>query len=345
MKIIALEEHFVTADIQRAWDALPPSRQDPSTQLGTGRNTGGINRDGLLDLGDRRLADMDAEGVDVQVLSVTAPGVNHLAPQDAVALARSANDELADAMGRHPDRFQGLVTLPTPDPRAAVEELVRGIDELGLQGAMLNGRTGERNIDDRAFDDLWAAAADRNAPVYLHPQLPSKAIREAYYTGFRTELADTVFAAAAIGWHYETGIQLLRLIYSGIFDRHPDLQVVVGHWGEVVLFYEERIALLDHMGVDLDRTLHEYLTTNVSYTPSGMFSDRYLNWAREVAGIDRLMFAVDYPYVHAAAADGRARAFLEDAPLTDAEKAKIAHANWETLTAAPANRRSAIACG
>jgi predicted TIM-barrel fold metal-dependent hydrolase len=340
MKIIALEEHFVTTDIQKAWESLPPARQDPSTQLGAGQHTGGINREGLLDLGDQRLADMDDEGVDVQVLSVTAPGVNHLAPREAVALARSANDELADAVRRHPDRFEGLVTLPTPDPRAAVEELTRGIDELGLQGAMLNGRAGGRNIDDPAFDDLWAAAAERKAPVYIHPQLPPTAVRDAYYTGFRTALADTVFAAAAIGWHYETGVQLLRLVYSGVFDRHPDLQVILGHWGEVVLFYEERIALLDRMGLELDRTLHEYLTSNVSYTPSGMFSERYLRWAREVAGIERLMFAVDYPYVATAAADGRARAFLADAALTDAEKEQIAHANWEALTAQLRNQTS-----
>ena len=342
MKIIALEEHFVLSELQDAWASLPTAQDDLTEQFRHGEYG-----EYLPELGDRRLRDMDDEGVDVQVLSINAPSVQNLSPEDALALARSANDHLAATIGVHPDRFQGFVTLPTPDPDAAVDELTRGMTQLGLQGAMLNGRTAERNIDHPAFNDLWSAAAQLKAPVYIHPHVPPKAVRDIYYSGLGPRF-DTVFGAQGYGWHVETGIQLLRLIYSGAFDRNPDLQVIVGHWGELVLFFADRIQWLDHLGLNLDRTLHEYLTANVSYTPSGIFSQRYLRWALEVVGADRLMFATDYPFLRADAKNGRARSFLDDAPIDADERDKIAHANWEKLTsrvADPKARRNVAGAG
>lgn len=326
MKLIALEEHFVLPELLDAWAALPTAHDDLTEQFSRGEYG-----EYLPDLSERRLRNMDDEGVDVQVLSVNAPGVQNLSRGDAVVLARSANDQLAAALGEHPERFQGLVTLPTPDPDAAVEELTRGMTQLGLQGAMLNGRTGERNIDHPAFSDLWSAAAELQAPVYIHPHVPPKAVRDIYYSGLGSTF-DTVFGAQGYGWHVETGIQLLRLIYSGTFDRHPGLQVIVGHWGELVLFFADRIQWLDRLGLNLERSLPEYLATNVSYTPSGIFSQRYLRWALEVVGADRLMFAVDYPFLRGDARGGRARGFLDDAPIAAEVREKIAHANWEKLT-------------
>lgn len=326
MKLIALEEHFVVPELQDAWAALPTAHEDLTEQFSRGEYG-----KYLPELGEQRLREMDDEGVDVQVLSVNAPGVQNLSPADAVALALSANDQLAAAIGKHPKRFQGFVTLPTPDPDAAVDELTRGMTQLGLQGVMLNGRTGEHNIDHPEFGDLWSAAAKLHAPVYIHPHVPSKAVRDIYYSGIGSNF-DNVFGAQGYGWHVETGIQLLRLIYSGTFDRHPDLQVIVGHWGELALFFADRIQWLDKLGLNLDRSLHEYLATNVSYTPSGIFSQRYLRWALDVVGADRLMFAVDYPFLRADARGGRARAFVDDAAIAPEVKAKLAYANWEKLT-------------
>lgn len=323
MKIICLEEHFSTPALVEAW---------------TGRSlrfAGGPIATKLADLGEGRLADMDDAGVDVHVLSLSAPGVEPLPAAEAVALARDANDQVAAAVAARPDRLQGLVNLPTPDPAGAAAELRRGVEELGFRAGVMNGRVGDRNVDHPDFDELWATAAALGVPVYIHPAEPSPAVQQAYYGNLGDPAADAMFASGAIGWHYETGIQLLRLIYGRVFDRYPDLQVIVGHWGEVVLFYAERLQLLDRsMQPPLDRSLMEYLRENVFYTPSGMYSDRYLRWTLDLVGVDRLMYSTDYPYIPGGG--GAARAFLRDsAVLSDEDRRKISHATWERLTGGP----------
>jgi uncharacterized protein len=324
VKIIALEEHFVTPGMFEAWAAAPTVREDGTTQLGEGA----LGRR-LADVGAQRLRDMDDVGVDVQVLSLNQPGVQNLTPADARTLARDANDAVAAAVASSPDRLEGLAALITPDPPAAVHELQRAVSELGLKGAILNGRTGERNIDHPDFGDIYAAADELRVPIYIHPRLPVVPVREAYYSGFGDQL-DELLAGFAVGWHYETGIQLLRLILSGTFDRHPDLQVIVGHWGEMVLFYLERISgMMDQARTGLDRPLAEYFHDNVFYTGSGMLTQHHLQWTIETVGVDRVMFSTDYPFIPLS--HGAARTFLEQADLDPADKEKIAHANWERL--------------
>ena len=325
MKIVALEEHFVTPELVRAWEGLSGTeRHDALDQMAMPDI-----HDRLLDFGDQRIAAMDAGGVTTQVLSLTTPGPQNLGPDEAVRIAANANDQLAGIIGQHPDRFGGFAALATPAPDHAARELRRAVTELGLDGAMLNGRTGDRNIDDPALEPIWKTAAALRAPIYIHPQLPVCPIRDRYYAGL-SEAVDKVFAQAAIGWHYETGVQLLRLILAGTFDRHPELQVIVGHWGEAVLFYLERIATLDKVA-GLKRPIAEYFRENVSVTPSGIFSQRYFSWTREVLGIERILFATDYPYVPESKAG--ARAFLDAAPLSRADREAVAHGNWERLRA------------
>lgn len=321
MKIICLEEHVSTPPLVNAWTAR-------SLRFG-----GGPLRDKLADLSELRLADMDDAGVDVQVLSLSAPGLEALPAAEAVALARDANDRIAEAVAAHPDRLEGFVNLPTPDPARAAAELRRGVEQLGFRAGFMFGRVGERNVDHPAFDELWATAAELVTPIYIHPSEPPSAVKDAYYSGLGNEDADFLFSSGAIGWHYETGIQLLRLIYGRVFDRHPDLQVVVGHWGELVLFYAERIQLLDRsMRPSLDRPLIDYLRQNVSYTSSGMYSQRYLEWTLDLVGVDRIMFSTDYPYIPTIGG-GASRAFLEKSPLlTEEDRHKIAYGNWEKLT-------------
>jgi predicted TIM-barrel fold metal-dependent hydrolase len=325
LKIIALEEHVVTPSLVKAWSQVSTAEQDGVAHAGEGPLG-----EKLGDIGEQRLRDMDDAGVDVQVLSVTTPGVQNLAAADAPGVAREANDTIAAAVSEHPDRFEGFATLPTPDPAAAADELRRAIGELGMKGAMLCGRTGERNMDQPEFAELYRTAAELRAPLYIHPQSPVVSVREAIYSGLG-EPVDTLFARFGIGWHYETGVQLLRLIFSGTFDRNPDLQVIVGHWGEVVLFYIERIAAMQQMGLKLDRPLADYFRDNVFYTGSGILSQRYLRWTLDVVGVDRVMYSVDYPYIPLP--DRAARRFLEDADLEPADREKIAHGNWERLTA------------
>jgi uncharacterized protein len=317
MRIVALEEHFATRDIIEAWRDVPPESRD----YAVAKSTGNDKEPMLLDLADQRLSRMDDAGVDVQVLSVTTPGVA------SVELARATNDAMAQSIRRHPDRFQGFAALPTADPTAAAAELDRAVVELGFNGAMIYGRGGGRNLDHPDFLPLLQTANDLRAPLYLHPQSPPPAVRDAYYEGFQQDLT-TAFATAGIGWHYETGIQALRLILSGVFDRLPDLQVILGHWGEVVLFYLDRIDMLSQPA-GLERRVSDYVATNFSVTPSGMFSDRYLRWAMEVLGPERIMFSTDYPFQ---AGDGASR-FLAGADLSEADRNAIAFGNWERMCA------------
>lgn len=238
---------------------------------------------------------MDDQGVDVPVLSLNTPGVQNLPPETSVSIACEANDALAGIVHRHPDRFQGFAAVPTPDPEAAAAELERAVSQLGFRGAMLNGRTGTLNADAPQFEDLYATAERLGAPLYLHPQTPVAPVREAYYSGFGPQV-EFAFANFGLGWHYETGVQLLRLILSGVFDRHPGLQVIVGHWGEVVLFFLERTSRVESARLGLERPLQDYFRQNVWVTGSGVLSERYLRWTAEVVGVERILYSTDYPF-------------------------------------------------
>ena len=325
MKITALEEHFVTPELVEAWGALDPKWQDVSIKS----SQGGATADALIDLGQARLAAMDAAEIDVQVISVTAPGLQNLSPEIATSLQQDVNDTLARAIKAQPDRFQGLATLATAAPDAAARELERAVTTLGFTGAMLFGRTRERNMEHRDFWPIYEAAAALNAPLYLHPQSSVPAVRAALYDGF-ADAVSSAFATHGIGWYYETGIQLVRMMMSGVFDRFPNLQVVVGHWGELVLFYLDKLDLFGSE-IKLKRSFSEYVRDNVYVTPSGLFSQRYLDWMLAVVGADRVMMSTDYPYV--AVPPGGARRFLEDAGLQNEDRAAIASGNWNRLRA------------
>ena len=324
MKLIGLEEHFLTPELAQALDALPPEQGDDLMRLFQQSPA----NERLLDLGEGRLRQMDLMGLDKMVLSITSPGTQLLPPGPAVALARQANDRLAAAIKAHPDRYAGWATLPTPDPAAAVAELQRGVQELGLCGALLHGRTGEQYLDHPAYRPLLAEAARLSVPIYLHPQLPPRAVRAAYYDGFGPELSPH-FAGGGWGWHLDAGIGALRLILSGVFDELPTLQIILGHWGEMVTFYLERVDVLTPLAKQLKKPVADYFRQHFHVTGSGINTTAYLRRAVEVMGADRVMFSTDYPYVYSP--DGAARQFLEQAPLTFDEKEKIGHRNAERL--------------
>ncbi|MCV7180203.1 amidohydrolase family protein [Mycolicibacterium sphagni] len=315
MKTIGLEEHFLTTDLL---EHLPQQATMPRD----------LQRR-LIELDDHRLTAMDATGLDVQVLSVSTPGVQDLQPDAATHLQGATNDRIADVVREHPDRFQGFATLATSAPTRAARELERAITELGLNGAMVFPRTRDHSLDESRFWPIFEAASALNAPLYLHPQEPESAVRAAYYSGFG-DAVDSAFARFGVGWHYDTGVQMLRLILAGVFDRFPDLQVILGHWGEMVLFYLDRIDNLS-AAAKLDRPVSDYFRTNVHVTPGGVFSARYLRWALEVVGVERVMFATDYPYRYVA--DAGARRFLQEADLSDDDKISIASGNWDRLCA------------
>ena len=323
LKIVALEEHFMTPAIRDANLALPPDLRDSSA--------GGSQEEveaKLLDLGEKRLARMDDTGIDVAVLSVTTPATQSLPATQAVPLAREANDVLAEATRRYPDRLLGFATLPTPDPAAAVEEFRRCVGEFGFKGAMLNGRTRDRYLDAPEFRPIFEAAVDLGVPVYVHPQSPPAVVRRAEYEGFG-EAVDRTFATGSYGWHYETAINAQRMILSGLFDRLPTLQVILGHWGETLAFYLERADLISQVA-GLERTFAQTFRENFHLTPSGMTSEPMLLHALMTVGADRILYSVDDPFVPAVEG-GRGRAFLENAPISPADKRKIAWDNAARL--------------
>ena len=325
MKIVGLEEHFATADLLDAWHALEPQWQDVA--LARSKSDEIARR--LMDVDAERIAAMDETGLDIAVVALTTPGLQNLASPDAVSLQSVCNDTLADAVRRHPDRLQGFAALATPSPDAAAAELSRAVTKLGFNGAMLYGRTRERNLDHPDFWPIFEAAEALGAPLYLHPQSPPVAVRSSYYSGLGDKI-DAALATHGIGWHYDAGLQLLRLILGGVLDRFPGLQLILGHWGEVMLFYLDRIDRMTGIA-DLARPISDYVRSNVFVTPGGVFSQRYLRWALEVVGPDRILFATDYPYVRVP--DDGSRRFLEAAEISEADRAKIASGNWERLCA------------
>jgi uncharacterized protein len=325
VKIVGLEEHYVTADVIEAWRKLDLRWQDPSTSAPAESDVGRR----LLSLDDERLSVMDDAGVDTQVLSLTTPGLWNLDASDAVVLQTACNDRLAEAVHAHPDRLQGFATVAAQNPNAAAEELDRAVRTLGFDGALIFSRVRDRSIDHADFWALFEAAEALGAPLYLHPQAPPAAVQNAYYDGFGA-VVDAAFGTHGVGWHYDAGVQLLRLILAGVFDRFPRLQLIMGHWGEMIPFYLDRIDRLTPIA-GLQHTVSEYVQSNVYLTPGGVFSQRYLQWALEVVGSERIMFAADYPFVPTDG--GAARHFLEAADISDAEREAIASGNWERLTA------------
>ena len=323
MKIICLEEHIATPGIVDAWQGLDPATRD----FGIGLSTGNDKERRLLDLTNLRIAAMDEAGIDVAVLSHTTPGVQSLPLDQAVPLARQANDVIANLVRERPDRFQGFATLPTTAPKDAAHELERAVKELSLDGAMLFGRTGDRNLDHSDFWPILETAAALRAPIYIHPQTPQPGVLAAYYQGLGDEVA-TSFATSGLGWHFESGIQAIRLMLSGVFDRLPDLRIILGHWGEVVLFYLDRIDLTTQ-AAHLPRPVSDYFRTNVWVTSSGLFSQRYLRWATEVIGVERVMCATDYPFPPLEPQGNRR--FLEASGLSSNDREKVASGNWERL--------------
>ncbi|MEU6326986.1 amidohydrolase family protein [Streptomyces sp. NPDC047049] len=289
MTLIAVEEHWTMPDLTSALRAAPPGRRDESLVL----NERGDNRRHLEDLGTGRIAAMDAQGIDVAIIALTPPGTHPLAPDDAVRLSRAANDVAAEAVAGHPSRLRALSTLPMSAPHEVAGELSRAAAS-GHVGTMVYGRSGDLFLDDPVYDDFFAAAAQVGQPVFIHPQLPSSALRDASYRGF-DPMTDLALATFGWGWHLDAATAALRLILRGTFDRHPDLQVVLGHWGETLLFWLDRADSLSRVS-GLPRPVSDYIRSNFFITASGMLNPALLHHTLSVTTVDRLLFSTDYPF-------------------------------------------------
>jgi predicted TIM-barrel fold metal-dependent hydrolase len=281
----------------------------------------------LQDVGEGRLAEMDAAAIDMQVLSLNAPGIEQSDVDEQIAIARESNDFLADAVKKNPKRFAAFACLPVGAPEQAADELDRRVKQQGFKGTLINGHTRGRYLDDKFFWPILERAEALNVPIYLHPTVPAKPVVDVLYGGFSPTVS-AVFAAAGWGWHIETGVHLIRMILGGVFDRYPKLQVVVGHLGEAVPFMLPRMNRnFPPEMTKLARPFAAYLRENVHYTFGGFnFPTTFLDLYLEV-GVDRIMFSVDHPYGSMV----EARTFLDQLPISPADRERIAHGNAERL--------------
>jgi predicted TIM-barrel fold metal-dependent hydrolase len=321
MRTITLEEHYASPGfLDGPGRGLREQAEKPNSPVGKVLAP-------LCDLGEQRIAAMNAAGIDVQVLSLTSPGTEQLDAAAAEPLARETNDFLAAAIGRHPNRFAGFAALPTAAPAAAAAELERTVREHGFKGAMIHGHVGGRYLDDPFFWPILGRAEALGVPIYLHPTPPPEPVIAASYAGF-SPLVNSLLAGAGWGWHVETAVHVIRIILGGAFDLHPHLQLVVGHLGETLPFMLPRLdAIFTPERTKLQRPMSAYLRENVHYTISGFnFLPTFLDLFLQV-GAERILFSADHPYASMA----QARDFLDRLPVSAADRERIAHGNAERL--------------
>lgn len=258
--------------------------------------------DRLLDLGEQRLRHMDETGIDRAVLALTSPGVQPMLDMaEARRIAANANDRLADACAAHPDRFIGMTAVAPQDPDWSAAEIRRGAAELGFKGVQINSHTQGEYLDDPKYDPIFRALADTGQPLYIHPATPPDSMID--------PMLEAGLDGAIFGFGVETGMHLLRLITIGIFDRYPDLQIMVGHMGEALPYWLYRLDFMHQAGVranryermkPLNKTIAGYMRSNVLVTNSGMAWEPAIKFAQQVVGEDRIMYAMDYPYQYVA---------------------------------------------
>jgi 2,3-dihydroxybenzoate decarboxylase len=325
---IATEEAFITPELHRMYRDLVASGgvDDPGFNSLIGYYLGSTSErarnvsERLQDLGDRRIADMDATGIDMQIISLTSPGVQVLKTDAAVAMARLANDQLAEAIRRHPTRFAGLVAIAPQDPAEAAKEIERGVTKLGMKGVIINSHTQGEYLDNPKFWPIFEAAEALGTPVYLHPNTPPPKMIDPFL--------ESGLDGAIYGFAVETGLHALRIITSGVFDRFPNMNMILGHLGEALPFWMFRLDYM-HRGTvmskrydfmkPLQKKISDYLRENIHYTTSGMAWEPAISFTQSVVGMDRVMYAMDYPYEYVAE-----EVRTQDAlPISDEDKKKF----------------------
>lgn len=312
MRVIAIEEHFI----------LPGQREHLDVSW-----LPAAQRARLHASVDDRLADMDASGIDLQVLSVVAPAPVVPPREVAVPMISAANDAMHAVVRAHPDRFAAFASLPVGHPEDAAAELERAVNELGFVGTMISGTVAGRFLDAAEFAPIWETAARLDVPVYLHPGPAPRPVLDAYYDGGSTPAAQ-MMANGGYGWHYETSLHAVRLITGGVLDRWPGLKLILGHLGEGLPFQLPRLdEVLTPLTAHPQRPISDYIRSSFWFTTAGYFYDGPFRLTRETIGDDRLIFSVDYPF-----SDNRqARDWFDRLDLTAQARSKIAHQNAEKL--------------
>jgi len=322
MRIITLEEHFTTTEFLKATGQDTNRANDRMKNINTR----------LLDIGNGRIADMDANHIDMQVLSLSSAGLYNLDSDTATLLARDINNQLAEAVLDNPGRFAAFATVALQEPQQAVKEMERCIKRLQFKGLIIMGTVNGVFLDDPRFIPIFEAAQALNIPIYMHPGFPPRAVIDAYYSGMPGNI-NFGLSMAGWGWHAETGLHCLRLMLSGLFDRFAKLQIIVGHMGDHLPF---NIARADRVFGEManesgnrpfKRSLLEYFRENFYITTSGYFDIEPFKCALGISGADHILFSVDYPY----ASNALGYKFISALPVGHEEKEKIAHGNAERL--------------
>jgi 5-carboxyvanillate decarboxylase len=309
---ISTEETFGIAEVYDATAALIASK--PSDEIGlTLPPKSSELAQQLFDLGEGRIAAMDAGRIDKQLLSLWSPGVQIFDAAQGTELAAFTNDKLAAAVKQHASRFAGLTTIAPQDPQAAALEIERGMTSLGLHGVLINSYTKGEYLDDQKFWPIFEAAQTHDAAIYIHPRMPSPDMYDPF--------ADYQMNGAMWGFHMDASLHAVRLLLSGVFDEFPDLTIVLGHMGEGIPFWLKRLDTIAsrYELPSIKRKPSEYFLDNFVITTSAMFWDPILELSHKVLGADRILFGVDYPFVPSAAGTK----WLDAAPLTDVDKKKI----------------------
>lgn len=338
LKIVCVEEHTVDSAIAKAAQPAVASEAGFMADWGSRVVDAPIDYtrphqvalhialERARDLASGRLAAMDQNGVTMQILSYS--NVAQLAPaSDAVALTRTANDKLAEAVHANPARFAAFAILPWQNPDAAAAELERAVKELGFVGTLIQGRPGDTFLDDPRYQPVLAKLNELQVPLYVHPGYPLPQVREPYYGGLDKEVSARL-STFAWGWHNEAGVHVIRMMLVGVFEQFPSLQIISGHWGEMVPFFLQRLDdTIPRAATGFSRSLTEIYKAHVYVTPSGMLNLPHFEFIHKVLGADRILYSIDYPYVTL----NGAREFLESLPISVDEKEKIAYRNAEEL--------------
>ncbi len=321
MKVIAIEEHFTTPMYR---EKVPANEFRNFYLTSRSEQIGHDIVEQNADLGAKRLAHMDAAGVDVQVLSFGSPGTQGFGADVAVPMARDANDRAYDAIKAHPDRFAAFAALPTADPQASAKELERAVTKLGFKGTMIHGHTQGSFLDEKKYWAIFEAAQSLGVPIYLHPTYPHPDAIKAYFQGYED------LARAAWGFATDTSTHFLRIVFAGVFDAYPKLQIILGHLGEGLPFAMHRLNDHTYRAAarrGLKRTPLEYLKQNMLVTTSGNWYEPAFVCTMLALGADRILFAVDWPYEP----NNIGMEFLHKLSISDDDREKIAHGNAERI--------------
>jgi 5-carboxyvanillate decarboxylase len=282
----------------------------------------------LTDMDQLRIQHMDEAGIDHQVIALTAPGVQVMDKGTAVSFAALANDQLAAAVRRHPTRFTGMIAVAPQDPAAAAKEIQRGVNQLGMNSVIINSHTHGEYLSDSKFWDIFAAAEALNVPIYLHPNsLPRNMFQPFHECGLD---------GAIYGFGVETGLHALRIITAGVFDRFPKLQMIIGHMGEALPFWSYRLDYMHNATVKsqryesvkpLKKKPSEYLRENFYITNSGVAWEPAIKFTQAVVGVDRVLYAMDYPYQYLA----DEVVAMDNMSMSAEDKKKFFQTNAETV--------------